>query len=96
MFFNGGNVGVRRSTVSYCWSSLVAQRVKDLALSPLWPWSHLWCMFDPWPRNCRRCGKKKKKKKKLLLKYTLLPMKYCGENLEPRSSRRGAVVNESD
>ena len=32
-------------------SSLVAQQVKDLALSVQWPGSLLWCGFDPWPRN---------------------------------------------
>ena len=30
---------------------LVAQWVKDLALSLLWLWSLLWHEFDPWPRN---------------------------------------------
>ena len=33
------------------WSSLVAQRVKDLALSLMWLWLLLWCGFDPWPGN---------------------------------------------
>ena len=32
-------------------SSLVAQKVKDLALSLLWLWLLLWCGFDPWPGN---------------------------------------------
>ena len=32
------------------WSSLVAQRVKDLALSVQWLGGHLlWHRFDPWP-----------------------------------------------
>lgn len=30
-------------------SSLVVQRVKDLALSLLWLWLQLWCGFDPMP-----------------------------------------------
>ena len=33
------------------WSSLVAQQVKDLALSLLWYWLLLWYGFDPWPGN---------------------------------------------
>ena len=32
-------------------SSLVAQQVKDLALSLLWLWLLLWHRFDPGPRN---------------------------------------------
>ena len=32
-------------------SSLVAQWVKDPALSLLWLWLQLWHGFDPWPRN---------------------------------------------
>ena len=32
-------------------SSLVAQQVKDQALSLLWLRSQLWHRFDPWPRN---------------------------------------------
>ena len=32
------------------WSSLVAQQVKDLALSLLW------CRFDPWPKNSCMLG----------------------------------------
>ena len=32
-------------------SSLVAQQVKDLALSLLWLWLQLWCKFSPWPRE---------------------------------------------
>ena len=50
------------------WSSLVAQWVKDLGLSPLWLWSLLWFRFDPWPGNVyvlwAQPKKKKKKKKK--------------------------------
>ena len=34
-----------------CWSSLVAQWVKDPALSPLWLGSLLWHWFHTWPRN---------------------------------------------
>ena len=34
-----------------CWSSLVAQWVKDPALSPLWLGSLLWHRFHTWPRN---------------------------------------------
>ena len=50
-----------------CWSSLVAQQVKDLALSLLY------CRFDPWPRNScilqvqperKKGGKKKEKRRK--------------------------------
>ena len=33
------------------WSSLVASRVKDLALLLLWLRSLLWYRFDPWPWN---------------------------------------------
>ena len=33
------------------WGSLVAQQVKDLALSLLWLRPLLWCKFDPWSRN---------------------------------------------
>ena len=32
-------------------SSLVAQWVKDLALSLLWLRPLKWCRFDPWPGN---------------------------------------------
>ena len=32
-------------------SSLVAQRVKDPALSLLWFWLQLWCRLNSWPRN---------------------------------------------
>ena len=32
-------------------SALVAQQIKDLALSLPWLWSLLWLRFDPWPRN---------------------------------------------
>ena len=32
-------------------SSLVAQWVKDLALSLLWLWLLLWHKFSPWPGN---------------------------------------------
>ena len=48
-------------------SSLVAQWVKDSALSLWWPGSLLWCRFDPWPgnfHNASRAAKKKKKEKK--------------------------------
>ena len=30
---------------------LGGQQGKDLALSLLWLWLPLWCVFDPWPRN---------------------------------------------
>ena len=36
------------------WRSLVARRVKDLALSLLWLRSELWPRFDPWSGNFRR------------------------------------------
>ena len=32
-------------------SSLVAQQVKDPALSLLWLWLLPWCRFNPWPGN---------------------------------------------
>ena len=45
-------------------SSLVAQWIKDLALSPPWLRSLFWHAFNPWPRNLHMLlgGKKKKKK----------------------------------
>ena len=43
-----------------CVSSLVAQWVKDLALSLLW------CQFDPWNFHRLQVQPKKKKKKKEL------------------------------
>ena len=52
------------------WSSAVAQRVKDLALSLQWLRSLLWCAFDPWPRNfCMPCvqSRQTKGKKKSLV-----------------------------
>ena len=48
-------------------SSLVAQWVKDMALSLEWLGSLLWLGFDPWPRNfhvSQAWPKKKKKDKK--------------------------------
>jgi len=51
---------------------LVAQWVKDLALSLLWLRSQLWCGFDPSPWNLCRLWlwpKKKKKKKDPRWKY---------------------------
>ena len=46
-------------------SSLVAQRVKDLALSLQWLWLQLWLRFDPWSGNLMQAvGAAKKKKKK--------------------------------
>ena len=44
--------------------SLVAQEVKDPALSLMWLRSLLWCRFNPWPRKFYSQGKKKKKEKK--------------------------------
>ena len=50
---------------STSWSSLVAQWVKDLALSLLWLGSLMWCGFHPWPGNfCTLWEQPKKKKKK--------------------------------
>ena len=46
------------------WNSLVAQRVKDLALSLLGLGSLLWCRFNPWPGNSRMLWVRPKKKKK--------------------------------
>ena len=45
---------------------VVAQRVKDPALSLQQLRSLLWHRFDPWPRTfkCCRCGQKKRKEKK--------------------------------
>ena len=37
--------------ISSSWSSLVAQWVKDPALSLQWLCSLLWRRFSPWPRN---------------------------------------------
>ena len=49
-------------------SCLVAQWVKDPALSLLW------CRFDPWPGNsaCHRHGQKEKKKKKIAESWGLV------------------------
>ena len=47
-------------------SSLVAQRVKDLALSLLWFWLQLWYGFDPWPGNFSCCRHSQKKKIQVL------------------------------
>ena len=47
-------------------SSLVAQGIKDSALSLLWLALLLWCGFDPWPGNFsmpREWPEKKKKKR---------------------------------
>ena len=54
------------------WSSLVAQQVKDSALSLLWLRLLQWHRFDPWPQNfhvpwARPRGKKKKKKRREIL-----------------------------
>ena len=45
-------------------SSLVAQWVKDLALSLQRPGLLLWLWFNPWSRNSHAAGRVKKKKKK--------------------------------
>ena len=47
--------------------SLVAEQVKDPALSLQWLGSLLWSGFDPWPTIAEK-RKRKKKKKTLLLK----------------------------
>ena len=49
---------------STSWSSLVAQWVKDLALSLLWLGSLMWCGFHPWPGNFCTLWEQPKKKKK--------------------------------
>ena len=58
-------------------SSLVAQWVKDLALSLLWLWLLLWCEFSPGPRNAMvvELNDKafKKTTKKSVLPISLLP-----------------------
>ena len=49
-------------------SSLMAQQVKDLALSLLW------LRFNPWPRNfaCCGCGQKEKKVHRFILSHNIL------------------------
>ena len=47
-------------------SSLVARRVKDLALSLLWLGLLLWSRFKPWPRNLHMLQAQPKKKSTLL------------------------------
>ena len=46
-------------------SSLVAQWVKDPALSLLWLWLLLWQGFNPWPGNSDRGAAKKNPKQKI-------------------------------
>ena len=63
-------------------SSLVAQWVKDLALSPLWLRSLLWCGFDPSPRNVCMPQLQPKKGKKwsgnlIIKKDVLLLQENC-------------------
>ena len=43
---------------TYCGNSMVAQQVKDLALSLLW------LRFDPWPGNIHMLWAQPKKKKR--------------------------------
>jgi len=45
-------------------SSLVAQQLKDLALSLLWLWLLLWCVFNPWPRIFRMLWVQPRKERK--------------------------------
>ena len=68
------------------WSSLVAQWVKDHALTPQWLRSLLWHGFNPWPKNfCMPWARPKKKKKKnahlFHWRYELTPnCNICWEN----------------
>ena len=66
----------------YLPSSLVAQCVKDLALSLQWPGLMLWHGFYPWLRNFRMpwALPKKKKKKKSLPSSNTLPLYIQDEN----------------
>ena len=74
-------------------SSLVAQWVKDLALSLLWLESLLWRRFWSWPRNfhmLRAQPKKKKKKKKNCDGWTLraspwLLLSWCSHSTHASS-----------
>ena len=43
--------------------SLVAQWVKDMALSLWWLWLQLWCGLNSWPRNSACCRHVKKKER---------------------------------
>ena len=53
--------------VNICGSSLVAQQVKEPALSLLWLGLLLRCGFDPWPRNFHMQQAQAKTNEKLIL-----------------------------
>ena len=72
-----------------CWSSLVAQWVKDLALSLQHFGSLLWHGFNPWPLTSIRCGGKKKKKMKCWWHLPVISTSEISEmriSLSPRYS----------
>ena len=53
---------------------LGGQQGKDLALSLLWLWLPLWCVFDPWPRNFRiSLARPKKEREALILEELGVP-----------------------
>ena len=84
-------------------------KVKDPAFSLQQLGSLLWCGFDPWPRNIhlsKNWQKKKRNKEKKNNHFNIplgfwcffqayLELHSSIKNIS-RSSRRGAVVNESD
>ena len=80
------------------WSSLVAQRVRDLAFSLQWFGLLLWHRFGPWLGNVHKpqVWPKKKKKSvtwvawKVKVPYTVL----LSMEISYRNSHHGSVVNE--
>ena len=83
------------------WSSLVAQWVRNLALSLRWPDSLLWCKFKPWLRNfhtCCSCGKTNKQKKKKKNTLTLdLSFRLCQKSLKlDQGSRIVSICSEAN
>ena len=70
-------------------SSLVAQWVKDLALSLLWLRSLLWHRLDPWPREFPHAVGAVKKKKERERKFFPFPFE-CGLDLTC-FQRRGKI-----
>ena len=71
------------------WSSLVAQRVKDLELSLLWRGALLWRWFNPWPKNflmpqlsqkekTKQNKTKKQKKQKNKKRKTTVKVQHSG------------------
>ena len=59
---------------SHTETSLVAQRVKDPALSPQQLGWLLWCGFDLWPRNFYMMPPTKKEKKKIAIPSAYLEL----------------------